>query len=284
MTQYLMRAEAPLSDEQWTALDEAVTHAARRVLVGRRFIPLFGPFGAGLQVVATDTFTSKTNGLVNMLGETDGDVLQARTRCYQELPLLYKDFRLHWRDLEASRQFAVPLDPSPAAAAAAFVAHAEDRLIFHGDPSLGWPGLLGVEGRQSLPLGDWTQPGRGFAAVVAAIEALLTAGYHGPYALVTSPRLYALLHRVYDHTGVLEIEQVRKLAEDGVFQTPVLAENCAVVVATGPENMDLAVAQDMVTAFLETSQMNHYFRVLEILALRIKRPGAICTLKEPFKR
>jgi hypothetical protein len=39
------------------------------------------------------------------------------------------------------------------------------------------------------------------------------------------------------------------------------------------------VAQDLITAFLETSKMNHYFRVFEILALRIKRPAAICTIE-----
>jgi uncharacterized linocin/CFP29 family protein len=43
--------------------------------------------------------------------------------------------------------------------------------------------------------------------------------------------------------------------------------------------MDLAVAMDMVAAYLGAAQMNHPFRVLEALILRIKHPDAICTLE-----
>jgi uncharacterized linocin/CFP29 family protein len=45
--------------------------------------------------------------------------------------------------------------------------------------------------------------------------------------------------------------------------------------------MDLAVAMDMVAAYLGASRMNHPFRVLESLLLRIKHPDAICTLEGP---
>jgi uncharacterized linocin/CFP29 family protein len=39
------------------------------------------------------------------------------------------------------------------------------------------------------------------------------------------------------------------------------------------------VGQDLITAYLGPEEMGHRFRVLESLALRIKRPGAICTLE-----
>ncbi|MGB9589023.1 MAG: encapsulin, partial [Armatimonadota bacterium] len=70
-----------------------------------------------------------------------------------------------------------------------------------------------------------------------------------------------------------------ELATAGVFQTAVLRENKAVVVSTGAENLDIAIAQDMVTAYLGPDNMNHPFRVLEALVLRIRRPEAICTLE-----
>ena len=98
---------------------------------------------------------------------------------------------------------------------------------------------------------------------------------------MVNPRLYANLNRLFGNTGVLELQQVQRLATAGVFQTPVLSDSVAVVVSVGAENMDLAVAQDLVTAFLETSKLNHIFRVMEILALRIKRPAAICTIERP---
>jgi uncharacterized linocin/CFP29 family protein len=34
----------------------------------------------------------------------------------------------------------------------------------------------------------------------------------------------------------------------------------------------------MTIAFLESTAMEHHLRVLEIVSLRIKRPGAVCVL------
>jgi uncharacterized linocin/CFP29 family protein len=50
-------------------------------------------------------------------------------------------------------------------------------------------------------------------------------------------------------------------------------------VATGPENLDLVIGLDMTVAFLTTDKMNHHFRVLETLLLRIKRPECVCTIE-----
>jgi len=43
------------------------------------------------------------------------------------------------------------------------------------------------------------------------------------------------------------------------------------------------VGQDLNTAYLESKNLNHYLRVLETVALRIKRPGAICVLGKSAK-
>lgn len=45
--------------------------------------------------------------------------------------------------------------------------------------------------------------------------------------------------------------------------------------------MDLAVALDLSTAFVESTNLNYRLRVVESLVLRIRRPGAICTFEEP---
>ena len=47
MSDYLMRDAAPLSAEEWAKLDEVVVNTAKTLLVGRRFIELTGPLGAG---------------------------------------------------------------------------------------------------------------------------------------------------------------------------------------------------------------------------------------------
>jgi len=277
MEDYLRRKESGLSEEDWERIDRSVTETARRVLVGRRFIPTVGPFGAAVQTIAQEVFPSAELGMLDMTGERD-ETLQPCSRKHIPFPIIHKDFFIHWRDIESSKRFNIPFDTGPAASASAFCANAEDNLILHGDAEMGYEGLMNVQGRNTIPMSDWTIMGNAFKDVVTAIEKLTSSGYYSPYAMVVSPRLYANMHRVYENTGVLEIDQIRGLVTDGVYQSPMLTEPSAVLVSTGEQNMDLAIAQDLITAYLEPVKMNYYFRVFEIIALRIKRPGAICTI------
>lgn len=279
LQEFLGHHENPLHPEEWSRITETVIQVARRALVGRRFIDLYGPLGPGVQTVPYDEFTGVSPGAVDIVGEQQTQPVFTDSRRFKTIPIIYKDFLLHWRDIEAARANGMPLDVSAAAGAAAFCSQMEDNLIFFGDKKLDYEGLMNVKGRNTIALGDWTTPGNAFQNVVDATEKMNTAGHYGPYAMVTSPRLYALLHRVFEKTGVLEIETLRKLAMEGVFSSNLLKGDTAVVVSTGRENMDLAVAMDMNVAYLGAERMNHPFRVLECLMLRIKHPDAICTLE-----
>ncbi|MEJ5173230.1 MAG: family 1 encapsulin nanocompartment shell protein, partial [Hydrogenothermaceae bacterium] len=165
------------------------------------------------------------------------------------------------------------------AAAAYQVAVAEDKLIFHGDTESGFYGLLNVPGRNTVTLSDWDTTGEAFSNILSAVVKLNENGFYSNLALILNPKDYANLHRLYGNSGTLEIDQIRKLFDVGVFITPVIPQLSAVVVATGIENMDLFVAQDMITAYYNYDNMDHYFRIFEIVALRIKRPESICTIE-----
>jgi uncharacterized linocin/CFP29 family protein len=128
-------------------------------------------------------------------------------------------------------------------------------------------------------MSDWGSMGRAFADVVEGVRVLTAAGFTGPYALATSPRLYADLNRVFNDTGVLELEQVEKLARRGVYPTAAVPEPSALLVDSGAQNMDLAVGLDLSTAYIESTNLNHRLRVLESLVLRIRRPGAVCVFE-----
>lgn len=180
-----------------------------------------------------------------------------------------------------ARQLNMPLDVSAAAGAASWCAEREDELIFYGDAKLGYEGLMNHPQRKQLALSDrWSRPGAAFRDVVAAAELLFTAGHYGPYTLVCSPRLYANLHRLWEDARTLEIDNVRRVIEGEIFQSNVLKGNSAVLVSQGQENLDLALSIDMTIAYLGADRMNHPFRVLEALILRIKHPDAICTIEE----
>ena len=44
--------------------------------------------------------------------------------------------------------------------------------------------------------------------------------------------------------------------------------------------MDLAVGMDLAAGYLEQRDFNHYFRIAETVALRIKNPKAIVLFEE----
>jgi uncharacterized linocin/CFP29 family protein len=285
MLDYLSHNEAPISDAQWDDIDKMVIEVARRQLVGRRFISIMGPLGPGVQFITQDLFEGSIQGNIDVLGENASEPVRSSRRTQIHLPMIHKDFILYWRDVEASRKFQQPLDLSAAAAAASGCARAEDDMIFMGyqDPinQVTIPGLLTVPGRQTLQHSDWEAPGGVFQDVIRATEHLAEAGFYAPYAMVAPPRLYTKIHRYMNTTGMMEIEYIRQIITQGVYFSSVVPENRLLVVSTGVQNLDLAIAQDLKTAYLGAENMNHPFRVFETLALRIKRPGAICVIEGP---
>jgi uncharacterized linocin/CFP29 family protein len=281
MSDFLGHSENPLRQEERGRLNETVIQVARRSLVGRHVLDLYGPLGAGVQTVPHDEYTGVSPGAIDIVGEQETATVFTDARRFKTIPILYKDFLLHWRDIEAARTHNMPLDVSAAAGAAALCAQQEDELIFYGDAKLGHEGLMNAAGRLTVSLSDWNQAGNGYLSIVEATRKLNEHGHYGPYAVVLSPKLYSLSHRIYEKTGVLEIETIRQLASDGIYQSNRLRGESGVVISTGRENMDLAVAMDMMISYLGANNMNHPFRVLECLILRIKHPDAICTLEGP---
>ena len=61
--EFLMRDDVNLSAEQWQSIDSAVIQAARNVLVGRKFLQIYGPLGAGAQSVNAVSYTHLGSGL-----------------------------------------------------------------------------------------------------------------------------------------------------------------------------------------------------------------------------
>ncbi len=277
--EFLKRDEAPLTEAQWEDIDRIVVETAKKTLVGRRFIEITPSENPAIQFVPYDIIDSGDEGACGLFGEEDCEVVKVKERKYLPMPILYKDFRLHWRDIEAAKNIGIGIDLSVPAAAAAAVAYSEDRLIFNGDPALGFPGLINVAGRNTVQMGDWNIPGQAFRNCVEAVEKLTENGYYSDTALILNPKDFAMLHRVYENTGVLEINQIKELFSAGVFVSSAVPVKSAIAVATGIENMDLFISQDLITAYTEYTNMDHYFRVFESVALRIKRPQSICTIE-----
>jgi uncharacterized linocin/CFP29 family protein len=275
----LDRDSAPLTEVEWSKIDEAVVSTARRMLVGRRVIEVLGPMGPGVYTIPYSIFSGTSSTGIDMVGEQDDFIVAPSSRATTSVPMLYKDFKIMWRDVEADRHMGLPLDVSTAAVAANYVAVQEDNLIFNGNKELGQVGLLNVQGRKTVKIGSWDESGSALADAVKAVAALSEAGHYGPYAMVVSPILFGRMVRVYGNTGMLELDQVKALISGGVYYSNSISGNKAVVLATGGHNVNLAIGQDMTTSYMGPTNMNHVFRVLETAALLVRRPDAICTIE-----
>ncbi|MCE7868859.1 hypothetical protein DYH09_00615 [bacterium CPR1] len=271
--------ELPLSPEQAQALLQSAVKEVRRTVVARRFMALFGPLGAGVESVPLVAIGKDTAAEISLEGHPDPQPIGIQEpRTYVRLPLIYKDFILHWRDVKWSTDMGTELDGANAMRAAHQLGHAEDKLLFGGAPDLGIHGLLNWPGTLHVTSAGWNQPGSPVRDVYGAIRRLLDADHHFPYALVTSVDMYEALLKNVTESPVLELEQVSKLCEDGVFWSPQIAPGTAAVVSTGAQNFDIAVAEDLQLAYLGPVDMNYRFRVYESLILRVKRPTSVCRI------
>ncbi len=265
---YLARESSPIDTAVWEQIDAAVVKAAQNVLTGRRILHLFGPLGIGVGSIHIDDADAKDELL-------DDGFITTQGRRLVEIPTIYEDFTIFAKEVAGSEKSGTPLDLSRAMAAAQACALKEDRLIFSGKQNLGYEGLLTVSGAGKLKKKDWAAGENAFSDVAAAIEMLVSKGVYGAYALVLSPNLFMQMQRLQPGTGLLEIDRVSKLLNGLVFKTPVLGKEQALLVCPQPENMDLVVGQDLAAAYLEQKDLNHSFRVLESVLLRIKRKQAI---------
>jgi len=91
-------------------------------LVGRRVLPVKALAGVGVMTVDWDELSEMSQAHISMYGETPAEDTIIYTRKSLTVPILHKDFRIHWRDFEASRRFGAPLDTANAESVALVVA------------------------------------------------------------------------------------------------------------------------------------------------------------------
>lgn len=264
---YLSRGDAPFSDDLWQQIDSAVIAAAKDILVARRFVPLYGPLGPGASVAKIDA-PGKEETM-----EDGFSVMNERTLA--QIPQLYADFWIYWRDLAANEREGTPVDLGAAIAASQNLALKEDSMIFYGVESLGIKGLLTTEGVNKQKRSDWTKGEGSFTDIATAIATLISKGRIGRHTLVISQDLYVQLQRIQLGTGEMEIDRICRLLDGRIFTSPILKPETAMLVCAQPQYMDLAVGLDISTAYTEAVDLNHHLRVMETALPRIKAPDAI---------
>jgi len=274
-----MMDKSPLTPEQTAFLQGEVVREAQRTLVGRRFLGIYGPLGAGLESIVVEHYSPDGDAEINFFNRPDPEPIEAEREVYLRVPIIYKDFVLHWRDIEFSKKTGAPLDASRAIRAAHFVSHREDELLFNGENRLNLDGLLNAPGRNVQQRSEWKEYGKAYRDVRKATEVLLSQNHHRPFALVVSAKDYARLVEQKEGQFAPELGAISGLCDDGVYTSPVIPEGKSVVISAGDQNFDIAVTEDLKMTFLCERDQDMMFRVYECLVLRIKRPSAICTIE-----
>ena len=268
---YLAREDAPLEDSIWEEIDTAVVDTAKHNLIGRRFLPVEIQ-GIGTQFVKVDNFDKEEVF-------KDGFV-KTKNRSIYEIPQLYADFWLNWRDIAASNKEGFKIDLSQAMSAAEMISRREDNMIFYGNKELGLDGLLTVKGSETIKLSDWGTGENAFLDVAKGVSILEKNNRYGNHTLIVSSDLYVALQRIQQGTGEIESERIKKLLDHHIIKSTVLEDNTAILVSAQKQYLDLVIGQDIESSYLEAVDLNHHFRILETILLRIKAPNAIVVFRK----
>lgn len=129
--------------------------------------------------------TPAEKGSVDFFGEEE-EAVKVTGRSFKELPMIYRDFVLSWRDMEQARQIGMPIDLGAVSAAANACAQKEDLMIFAGNPKAGYEGLATAEGAFKVKKSDWSKDENAFSDVVKGLQHFADKNLRGRYALAVS--------------------------------------------------------------------------------------------------
>ena len=79
METFQKNVDFPLDDPQTKRLREAIVKEATRTLVGRYFIEVWGPLGAGLETVSFETFATDELARIDLEGGIDARIATSRS-------------------------------------------------------------------------------------------------------------------------------------------------------------------------------------------------------------
>ncbi len=264
---YLHRDEAPFGPQVWARIDEAVIETAKTRLCARRLLHTDGPHGLGLKSIPGPEQTLH-----------EGEEVSVTASGVQPLVGIQAGFRIPKRDIAAHVSMGAPLDLRDAVQGGVACAQREDALLFDGDKKVGALGLLTGQGAAAHKLGAWDEVGQAIEDLIAAVDKLDRAGFHGPYTVALNAMRYNRLLRRYPQGNALELDHLRQLVTDGVVKAPALSKG-GVLVAAGRQFASIVLGQDLSVGFVGPDAGDYEFVVSETLALRLAVPEAVCVLQ-----
>jgi uncharacterized linocin/CFP29 family protein len=280
-------ATGTLTDDEVEYIEREIVTTMRPMLVGRTLMPVKTLANAGFKQYTFYTENDMSQATISMTGEAQAMDRVDLDEVPVKIPIISKDYNLHWRDVLMRRNTGQDLNVQHATNAARQVAEEEDKLILSGEytgwPAMGIHGLSTTVGRNTSAGGAW--PANSVIATALAKATLRTDGYFGPYKLIVTSGQFAQIEALVGATDRFYFQVIGDLI--GGVENIVISDNLyaadgvqdsALLIDTSPGNFELVVGQDATTYLAQLPNMNYQGKVWEAVVPVIKRPEAICEI------
>jgi uncharacterized linocin/CFP29 family protein len=280
-------ATGTLTDYEVNLVESSIVKTIRPLLKGRTLMPTRSLPTAGYTKYTFYKENDMGQATISMTGEEQSMDKVDLTEGSVKIPIISKDYNLHWRDVLMRRNNGEDLNTQHAQNAARQIAEEEDKLILSGEytgwPALGIEGLATATGRNTEAGGDWSTTY--VADVSDAISELETDGYYGPYKLILRSDWYAQLRVLVGTTDSFAFQVLEDLlggpdnivVSNSLYSAAGGVDN-ALVIDTSPGNFELLVGADVTNNLAQLPTMNYQGKVWEAVVPVIKRPEAICEI------
>ena len=286
-------ATGALTDYETNYVEQQIVKTVRPMLIGRQLMPIRTLPSAGYTKYTYYSDADLGQANISMTGEEQSMDLVDLTEGTVNIPIISKDYMLHWRDVLKRREAGEDLNTQHAESAARQVAEEEDKLILTGEytgwPALGLKGLgTSVDTSQRFDGANWNTVTNIVGDVATAKQMLRADGYEGPYKLLMPSAIYALLEKIgtggagsdkwcFEAVGELIGGAQNILVSDNLFTSAGL-QTSALLIDVSPGNFELLVGADITNYLAQLPTMNYQGKVWEAVVPVIKRPLAICEI------
>jgi len=268
MSDHLLREHAPISDAAWAAIEDDVIPKLKTQLAARKLVDFTGPGGWGL--------SSVNLGRARVIDEPAAG-LGASLRVVLPLVELRAEFTVSRRELEDVDRGARDVDLSALDDAAAALARAENRAVFHGYPDASIRGLVEVGTHESIGLED--DANRYPAEIARAVDVLREAGIGGPYGLAIAPEIYTAIVESTEHGGYPLFEHLHQILEGPVVWAPGI--DCGAVLSQRGGDFVFDCGQDIAIGYRSHDDEDVSLYLEESFTFRVLEPDAVIALDPP---
>lgn len=274
-------------------IDSKLIDPLRRVLVGRRLVPVTAPAGFGTSAVEWSKITEMGAGMVSYAFTANEDTIGA-TPTTSKIPVYWKDYKVDRRAYEGFKVKGTDIESGAAQSAAYVAAYAEDEAIIKGvtkdATAYDIDGLYEGGGNDYSVSSDFGTAGVATTALAGAYALLaednVPVGDNVPYNMVLNNTSYMDLLGVRSTAGVREMPEIKEMLNGGsIISSSVLAATEGIILPAAnilEPYVDFYLSSDWKTEHGFDSEHpdtgDLMGRVYSAGILRIKHSVAICKL------